>query len=112
MTPFEQTNFYLAKAFAVANLGADVERMLLTPRRELQVKLVVQLDSGAFKTFTGFRVQHDNARGPFKGGIRFHHEVNLDEVRSLASLMTFPLVGQKELCSANLRSFLRMKNSV
>ncbi len=89
MTPFEQTNFYLAKAFAVANLGADVERMLLTPRRELQVKLVVQLDSGAFKTFTGFRVQHDNARGPFKGGIRFHHEVNLDEVRSLASLMTW-----------------------
>jgi glutamate dehydrogenase (NAD(P)+) len=88
MTPFE-TNFYLAKAFAVANLGADVERMLLTPRRELQVKLVVQLDSGAFKTFTGFRVQHDNARGPFKGGIRFHHEVNLDEVRSLASLMTW-----------------------
>ncbi len=89
MTPFEQTNFYLAKAFAVANLGADVEHMLLTPRRELQVKLVVQLDSGAFKTFTGFRVQHDNARGPFKGGIRFHHEVNLDEVRSLASLMTW-----------------------
>jgi glutamate dehydrogenase (NAD(P)+) len=89
LTPFEQTNFYLAKAFAVANLGADVERMLLTPRRELQVKLVVQLDSGAFKTFTGFRVQHDNARGPFKGGIRFHHEVNLDEVRSLASLMTW-----------------------
>ena len=82
MTPFEQTNFYLAKAFAVANLGADVERMLLTPRRELQVKLVVQLDSGAFKTFTGFRVQHDNARGPFKGGIRFHHEVNLDLPRS------------------------------
>ena len=63
--------------------------MLLTPRRELQVKLVVQLDSGAFKTFTGFRVQHDNARGPFKGGIRLHHEVNLDEVRSLASLMTW-----------------------
>lgn len=89
MSPFEQTNFYLAKAFAVANLGDDAERMLLTPRRELQVKLVVQLDSGAFKTFTGFRVQHDNARGPFKGGIRFHHEVNLDEVRSLASLMTW-----------------------
>jgi len=89
MSPFEQTNFYLAKAFAVANLGADVERMLLTPRRELQVKLVVQLDNGEFKTFTGFRVQHDNARGPFKGGIRYHHEVNLDEVRSLASLMTW-----------------------
>ena len=89
MTPFEQTNFYLSKALAVAGLGPAIERTLLVPRRELQVKLNVQLDNGQTETFTGFRVQHDNSRGPFKGGIRYHHEVNLDEVRSLASLMTW-----------------------
>jgi glutamate dehydrogenase (NAD(P)+) len=89
MSPFEQANFFLSKAFAVAKLGEAVERTLLTPRRELQCKLSVQLDNGSMETFTGFRVQHDNSRGPFKGGIRYHHEVNLDEVRSLASLMTW-----------------------
>lgn len=89
MSPFEQTNFYLAKAFAAAGLGPALERALKVPRRELQVKLSVQLDNGQAETFTGFRVQHDNSRGPFKGGIRYHHEVNLDEVRSLASLMTW-----------------------
>lgn len=89
MSPFEQTNFFLSKAFAVAKLGEAVQRNLLSPRRELQCKLSVQLDNGRTETFTGYRVQHDNSRGPFKGGIRYHHEVNLDEVRSLASLMTW-----------------------
>ena len=63
--------------------------MLKIPARETQVKLTIDRDTGEIATFSGFRVQHDNARGPFKGGIRFHHEVNLDEVRSLASLMTW-----------------------
>lgn len=89
MTPFEQTNFYLDKAFALATLGKELELLLRTPSRELQCELVVPLDNGGLTSFTGFRVQHDNSRGPFKGGIRFHQEVNLDEVRSLASLMTW-----------------------
>ena len=89
MTPFEQTNFYLEKAFALAGLGKEREVLLRAPSREIQCELVVPLDNGGIASFTGFRVQHDNSRGPFKGGIRFHHEVNLDEVRSLASLMTW-----------------------
>lgn len=89
LTPFEQTNFYLDKAFALAGIDADLERALKTPARELQVKLVVEKDAGGLLQFSGYRVQHDNSRGPFKGGIRFHPQVNLDEVRSLASLMTW-----------------------
>ena len=89
MTPFEQTNFYLEKAFALAGRGKELEVLLRAPSREIQCELVVPLDNGGIASFTGFRVQHDNSRGPFKGGIRFHHEVNLDEVRSLASLMTW-----------------------
>ena len=46
-------------------------------------------DDGSLATFTGFRVQHDNSRGPMKGGIRYHHEVDPDEVNALASLMTW-----------------------
>ncbi len=61
----------------------------MTPRREVKVEIVVELDSGELGVFKGFRVQHDNSRGPMKGGLRFHHEVDPDEVNSLASLMTW-----------------------
>lgn len=89
MTPFEQTNHYLEKAFALAGLGKELEQALRTPLRELQCRLTIERDNGALASFSGYRVQHNNARGPFKGGIRYHHEVNTDEVRSLASLMTW-----------------------
>ncbi len=102
MTPFVQTNYYLAKAFAIANLGERLELILRTPAREVSCELIIERDNGELASFTGYRVQHDNSRGPFKGGIRYHHEVNLDEVRSLASLMTWktavvdiPLGGAK-----------------
>ncbi len=52
-------------------------------------KIPVELDSGELAVFQGYRVQHDNSRGPMKGGLRYHHEVDLDEVRSLAALMTW-----------------------
>lgn len=89
MTPFEQTNHYLAKAFALAALPAALEKALRSPVRELSCRLTIERDSGELVNFSAFRVQHNNARGPFKGGIRYHHEVDLDEVRSLASLMTW-----------------------
>lgn len=88
-SPFEQTNLYLGRAFALANLGERLELVLKTPAREVSAELIIERDNGELACFTGYRVQHDNARGPFKGGIRYHHEVNLDEVRSLASLMTW-----------------------
>jgi glutamate dehydrogenase (NAD(P)+) len=66
-----------------------MERRLATPKREVKVECTVQLDNGSTGTFVGFRVQHDDARGPMKGGIRYHHEVEPDEVNALASLMTW-----------------------
>jgi len=57
--------------------------------RELTVHFPVQMDDGSLKIFTGYRIQHSDTRGPAKGGIRFHPEVNLDEVRALATWMTF-----------------------
>ena len=59
------------------------------PARELSVEVPLNKDDGSLAVFRGYRIPHNNARGPFKGGIRFHQEVDLDEVRSLAALMTF-----------------------
>lgn len=59
------------------------------PRRILEVNIPVRMDDGSIKTFTGFRSQHNNARGPFKGGIRFHQDVNRSEVKALSMWMTF-----------------------
>ena len=71
------------------DLPANIERLLVTPTRELQVQVSIERDNGEVDTFIGYRVQHNNARGPMKGGLRYHPAVDLDEVRSLASLMTW-----------------------
>lgn len=63
--------------------------MLLKPDREVTVELTVPMDDGEVETFEAFRVQHDCSRGPYKGGLRYHPQVDLDDVRSLASLMTW-----------------------
>ena len=55
----------------------------------MQVQIPVEMDNGSLRSLIGYRVQHDRARGPMKGGLRYHPEVDLDEVRSLASLMTW-----------------------
>lgn len=70
-------------------LHPDLCTMIKNPDRELKVELPLTRDDGSLHVFTGYRVQHNNARGPFKGGIRYHHEVDLDEVRALAALMTW-----------------------
>ncbi len=62
---------------------------MLMASREIRVQVSIERDDGSLATFVGFRVQHDNSRGPMKGGLRYHPEVNLDETRSLASLMTW-----------------------
>ena len=63
--------------------------MMINPDRELRVEIVIEMDSGEIGNFVGYRVQHDNARGPFKGGLRYHPHVDQDETRALASLMTW-----------------------
>ncbi len=70
-------------------LSSELSLLIKTPDRELRVELPVVLDDGNIHSFIGYRVQHNNSRGPCKGGIRFHPDVDLDEVRALASLMTW-----------------------
>jgi glutamate dehydrogenase (NAD(P)+) len=89
MGAFETTNHFLQHAFDLLKIGPRYKTLLVTPSRELRVELAIELDDGSIGHYIGYRVQHDDSRGPFKGGIRFHPDVDLDEVRSLASLMTW-----------------------
>ena len=86
---YENTNRLFDKAADVIELDADIRKILKTPFREVKVELPVRMDDGHIEVFLGYRVQHNGARGPMKGGLRFHPEVDFDEVRSLASLMTW-----------------------
>ena len=70
-------------------LEENLANSLMMPDRELAVEVPLNRDDGSLAIFKGFRIQHNNARGPFKGGIRYHQEVDLDEVRALAALMTY-----------------------
>src|SRR5436190_13206825 len=71
------------------DLADDLRVVFWTPYREVTVQIPVKLSDGKTHVFSGFRIQHNGARGPYKGGIRFHPEVDVDEVRALASLMTW-----------------------
>ncbi|HEX6203883.1 MAG TPA: Glu/Leu/Phe/Val dehydrogenase dimerization domain-containing protein [Thermoanaerobaculia bacterium] len=89
MNPFEATNYYFDEAARHLALSPSIEKLLVTPLREVQVQVAMERDDGTVATYIGYRIQHDNARGPMKGGLRYHPAVDLDEVRSLASLMTW-----------------------
>jgi len=71
------------------NLNPGIHAILRQPERELTVAIPVAMDDGQIEVFTGYRTQHSSARGPCKGGIRYHPDVNLNEVRALAALMTW-----------------------
>ena len=86
---YEDTLRYFGDAARKMDLGAHVEKLLSTPKRQVKVELAMEMDDGHLRVFEGFRMQHDNTRGPFKGGIRYHPEVDQDEVLALASLMTW-----------------------
>ena len=79
----------LDDAAELAGLDPDIHRMLRVPRRILEVAVPVRMDSGAVEVFTGWRVHHDTTRGPAKGGIRFHPDVDAHETTALAAGMTF-----------------------
>src|SRR5438128_3396571 len=79
--------FYLAAERL--NLDDGMRRVLREPRRELTVHFPVKMDDGSVRVFTGYRVQHNLGRGPAKGGIRYHQDVSLDEVKALAMWMTW-----------------------
>jgi len=80
---------YFDRAADRLDLAPALRRLLIIPKREVQVQIPVEMDDGRLETFIGYRVQHDDSRGPMKGGLRYHHEVDLDEVRALATLMTW-----------------------
>src|SRR3970040_938658 len=70
-------------------LDKGLRQVLRTPKRQLVVSIPTKMDDGSVRVFEGFRVQHNIARGPAKGGIRYHPNVTLDEVKALASWMTW-----------------------
>src|SRR5690349_13413572 len=77
----------LDKASKAINLSREVALILSQPKNELIVNFPVRLDDGTYRLFKGYRVQHNNILGPFKGGIRYHEEVTLDELKGLAAAM-------------------------
>jgi glutamate dehydrogenase (NAD(P)+) len=89
LNPFEMAlrNFELAAD--LLGLDPEIRNQIRLPERELTVHFPVKMRDGKFKVFTGYRVQHSTARGPAKGGIRYHPDVTLDEVKALASWMTY-----------------------
>jgi glutamate dehydrogenase (NAD(P)+) len=89
MTSADAASHYFKKAARIMDVGERIETLLETPVREVKVQVSIELDNGEIRTFTGYRIQHDNARGPMKGGLRYHPEVNAEEVLGLASLMTW-----------------------
>lgn len=89
MRASESTNLYFNQAADQLELPDWTRKLLITPKREVTVQVAFERDDGKIDTVLGYRVQHDNARGPMKGGLRYHPAVDLDEVRALASLMTW-----------------------
>ncbi|MFH1253626.1 MAG: Glu/Leu/Phe/Val dehydrogenase [Candidatus Uhrbacteria bacterium] len=85
--PFENALAQLDRAASLQTFNADFLQRLRQPNREIQISIPVKMDNGELRIFTGYRVQHNNARGPYKGGIRYHPETNIDEVRALAFWM-------------------------
>jgi glutamate dehydrogenase (NAD(P)+) len=87
--PYENALEQLRIAAEYLKLDEGIHQILSHPKRQLTVSLPVKMDSGETQVFTGFRVQYNDARGPFKGGIRYHPGVTLDEVKALAAWMTW-----------------------
>ncbi|MBI5134886.1 Glu/Leu/Phe/Val dehydrogenase [Candidatus Uhrbacteria bacterium] len=88
-TLFDDAKARLKEALQYANISEDVIERLKAPKSTLIVSIPVRMDNGELKVFTGYRVRYDDTRGPTKGGIRYHPNVSLEEVESLAFWMTF-----------------------
>jgi glutamate dehydrogenase (NAD(P)+) len=89
MTPFGAVNARVTRASDLLGIKENYRRLLTTCWRETKVSLPITDDKGDLQVFEGYRVQHNGVRGPYKGGVRYHPEVDLDEVKALSSLMTW-----------------------
>ena len=86
---FDSVSHYFDVAADRLGIAEGLRSVVRTAEREVRVQIPIRLRDGPMHVFTGYRVQHNSARGPYKGGIRYHQHVNLDEVRALAALMTW-----------------------
>jgi len=86
---YEILSTQLNKAFQIGEAPEAVQTILRQPKNEIIINFPVRMDDGTFRLFKGYRIQHNNIRGPFKGGLRYHQDVSLDEVKALAALMTY-----------------------
>jgi glutamate dehydrogenase (NAD(P)+) len=118
LNPWLSAEARFNEAASLLKLDDGIQKVLRTPTREITVAIPVQLDDGRLEVFTGYRVQHSIARGPGKGGIRFAPDVTLDEVRALASWMTWkcavvniPLGGAKGgvICDPKILSLVELE---
>ena len=89
MTPFEAATFFFHQSADRLGLRDDMREVLSTTYRELAVQVPLRMDDGRMVVLRGYRIQHNGARGPYKGGVRYHESADLDEVRALAALMTW-----------------------
>ena len=86
---FENVNRQFDVAADLLGLSLELRELLKTPYREITVAMPLRMEDGTLHVFKGYRVQHNGVRGPQKGGIRYHPDLDLDDVRALASLMTW-----------------------
>lgn len=89
INPFEVALTQLDEAAKLIKLDSGLHKVLASPKRVLTVSIPVKMDNGRIEVFTGFRSQHNDARGPYKGGIRYHPQVSIDEVKALSMWMTW-----------------------
>jgi glutamate dehydrogenase (NAD(P)+) len=89
MTPFEAATYFFHQSADRLDLRDEMREVLATTYRELAVQVPLRMDDGRMVVLRGYRIQHNGARGPYKGGVRFHESADLDEVRALAALMTW-----------------------
>ena len=89
INPFEVALTQLDEVSSMIRLDKGLHEFLAHPKRVLTISIPVKMDNGSIKVFTGFRSQHNDALGPFKGGIRYHPQVTIDEVKALSMWMTW-----------------------
>lgn len=113
---YEIAQAQLDRACDFLQIDESLRLILSQPKSELIVNFPVLMDNGEYQLFKGYRIQHNNIMGPYKGGIRFHHEVHLDEVKALAawmtwkcSLMEIPFGGAKGGIKFNPRDYSRQE---
>ena len=107
---FEVAQTQIAAAAKTLNLDQATLDLLLWPQREFKFTLPVKMDNGETRIFHGYRVQHNFARGPAKGGIRFHPDETIDTIRALAGWMTWKITSIHRSALNTGRSMIRPAN--